>query len=176
MNPPVVMSLKCAVLFSLSLLMVPVADAAAADPVSTLLPGADQKVLWLTPGLKQRIEAVLGHAYPGLRIRYWQAGSRTAWILDEIGKEQPITAGITIESGHIVDMRVLGYRESRGGEVQQAFFTRQFSGAALDSGKDALNRRIDGITGATLSVSAMRKMAALALLLDSQRPQSSSGQ
>lgn len=135
------------------------------------LSAPEMKVLWLTPALKQRAEAILGHAYAGLRVRYWQQGDRTVWVLDEIGKEQPITAGIVVESGRIADMRVLTYRESRGGEVQQAFFLRQFKDAVLTPPKDVLSRRVDGITGATLSVWAMQKMARLALLFDSQRSQ-----
>ncbi|RZU44954.1 FMN-binding protein [Fluviicoccus keumensis] len=165
------MPLKSAVSLMLVGLLAAAVPALAADPapVSRLLPGGEQKMLWLTPELKQRVEGILGHAYAGLRVRYWQAGGRTAWVLDEVGKEQPITAGITIEQGHIVDMQVLAYRESRGGEVQQPFFTRQFNGATLNGGKDMLDRRVDGITGATLSVNAMQKMARVALLLDSRR-------
>ena len=43
-------------------------------------------------------------------------------------------------------------------------FTQQFNHAALT--KDVtLNQSIDGITGATMSVSAMKKIARIALLL-----------
>jgi len=126
------------------------------------------KVLWLNPVLKQRSATILGHAYQGLRVRYWQEGARTAWILDEIGKEQPITTGIIIENNKIVAMQVLAYRESRGGEVQQDFFTKQFKEAHLTE-NDKLNKKIDGITGATLSVWALQKMARLALLFDAHK-------
>lgn len=124
--------------------------------------------LWLKPALKQRAEQILQHPYQGMRLKYWQAGSRSAWVLDEIGKEQPITTGVVIDSGKIVAVEVLAYRESRGGEVQQNFFTRQFQGAILGK-DDALSKRIDGITGATLSVNAMQKIARIALLLDAAR-------
>jgi hypothetical protein len=82
---------------------------------------SQSKVLWLNQSLKKRAATILGHSYQGLRVRYWQDGVRTAWILDEIGKEQPITTGIIIENNKIVAMQVLVYRESRGGEVQQDF-------------------------------------------------------
>ena len=114
---------------------------------------SQSKVLWLNQSLKKRAATILGHSYQGLRVRYWQDGVRTAWILDEIGKEQPITTGIIIENNKIVAMQVLVYRESRGGEVQQDFFTKQFK----------------NITGATLSVWALQKMARLALLFDAQK-------
>jgi hypothetical protein len=129
---------------------------------------AQTKMLWLNPVLKQRSAAILGHAYQGLRVRYWQEGARTAWILDEIGKEQPITTGIIVENNKIVAMQVLAYRESRGGEVQQDFFTKQFKEASLTE-NDKLNKKIDGITGATLSVWALQKMARLALLFDAHK-------
>ena len=41
-----------------------------------------QQVLWLTQTMKAEIRQVFGKDYPGLRIRYWQSGARTAWILE----------------------------------------------------------------------------------------------
>lgn len=123
---------------------------------------APAQMLWLTPAVKQRAAAILDHAYPGLRVKYWAQGKRTAWVLDEIGKEQAITVGVVVEQGRIVQLQVLAYRESRGGEVRHGFFTRQFQNAALQPG-DKLDRTIDGITGATLSVNALRRVARLAL-------------
>lgn len=120
------------------------------------------RMLWLTPPVKQRATMILGHAYPGLRVKYWAEGERTAWVLDEIGKEQPITTGVVVEQGRIVQLRVLAFRESRGGEIQHGFFTRQFKSATLKPG-DTLDHAIDGITGATLSVSAVSRVARLAL-------------
>ena len=128
----------------------------------------ENKVLWLNKPLQQRAATILGHNYQGLRVRYWQSGNRSAWILDEIGKEQPITTGIVVENNQIVAVDVLVYRESRGGEVQQNFFTKQFEGLTLDK-NDKLSKKIDGITGATLSVWALQKVARLALMFDSQK-------
>lgn len=125
----------------------------------------EPRTLWLSVQLKQRAEQVLGHPPGQLRVRYWRTGERTAWILDEIGKTHPITFGVVVEGGAIAAIRVLEFRESRGDEVRHPFFTRQFEGVSL-SGDDArLDRDIDGISGATLSVWAMRKVARLALLL-----------
>ncbi|HEX4869834.1 MAG TPA: FMN-binding protein [Moraxellaceae bacterium] len=119
-------------------------------------------MLWLTPPVKARAAAILGHDFPGLRTRYWRQGERTAWVLDHVGKEQPITMGVVVEKGQILNIEVLAYRESRGGEIRHGFFRRQFERAALKPG-DRLDRDIDGITGATLSVTAMTKVARLAL-------------
>ncbi len=122
------------------------------------------KVLWLTGERRKQVSRILGHPPPKLRVRYWLRGQRSAWILEEIGKERPITVGIVIEDDRVVEVRVLVYRESRGHEVRHPFFTRQFEGARLKQG-DKLDRRIDGISGATLSVRALKRLVRLALWL-----------
>lgn len=123
-----------------------------------------EKVLWVDRELRASIEEILGHPLSALRIRYWRNESTTAWILDEIGKEKPITIGVTVTDGAIGSVKILEFRESRGWEVRYPFFTDQFTGAGLDRRRE-LDRRIDGITGATLSVRAVDKIARVALYL-----------
>lgn len=125
------------------------------------------EVLWLTAELRPAVRAILGRDIAAARLRYWRVGHRTAWVLEEIGKEMPITAGIVVEDNHIERMRILVYRESRGGEVQSPAFTRQFADARLTT-EQQLDRHIDGIAGATLSVRALNRLARLALLLHQQ--------
>jgi len=127
--------------------------------------------LWLTGDLRESIEKALGHKFAALRVRYWRAGNTTAWILDEIGKELPITIGVTVCNDAIADVRVLEFRESRGWEVRYPFFTDQFRNARLDDA-GRLDRGIDGITGATLSVRAVERVAKVALLLHDSVSQS----
>lgn len=140
-----------------------------------------QSALWLTSALKSEIQRDFNYQIRGLRIKYWEENGRTAWILDEIGKEQPITLGIVIENDTIDSVSVLIYRESRGGEIRYPFFTDQFKSIQLiDTNADKnsakkekkdkkkkykLNKRIDGITGATLSVNATKKITKVALFL-----------
>ncbi len=123
------------------------------------------EVVWLTGERKQVVEEILGHPYAALRVRYWRKGGRSAWILEEIGKELPITVGIAVNDQRIEAIRVLVFRESRGWEIRHSFFTDQFRAARLNDDKQ-LDRHIDGISGATLSVRAMKKLARLALYLD----------
>jgi FMN-binding domain len=125
------------------------------------------KTLWLDKRIKAKAKTILQHDYAGLRVRYWQDGARTLWVLDETGKYEPITVGVIIENGAIAQLTVLAYRESRGWEVKHDFFTRQFIGATLPK-KQKLDRRISGISGATLSVRALKKLARLALYFDQQ--------
>lgn len=122
-------------------------------------------VVWMNDELRQIATEVLGHKPVTLRTRYWYNETRTVWILDEIGKEKPITLGIVIEGQAIKLLRVLEFRESRGWEISYPFFADQFEGIGLHrSGK--LSGRIDGISGATLSVNAATRSARFALILD----------
>lgn len=123
------------------------------------------KVLWLTQEVEVGVARILGHPPAQLRQRYWTDGKKTAWVLEEIGKEEPITAGFVVKDRRIEQTRVLVYRESRGMEVRYPAFINQFTGAALTGGS-RLDRPIDGISGATLSVGAMERMARTALYFD----------
>lgn len=131
--------------------------------------GFEKKVIWPDSNMQAAMEEILGHRYKGLRIRYWINGGRTAWILEEIGKEKPITTGIVIDNNKIERVKILAFRESRGWEVKHEFFTDQFKQASLanDNVSEAnqLDRSIDNISGATLSVRAVSKLSRIALLL-----------
>ena len=126
-----------------------------------------QQMLWLSPLQKTEAEQLANHPL-GPRLRYFHTGERTAWVLDEIGKELPITVGVVIEHRQIISLQVLEFREIRGSEVRQRFFTDQFNGVSLKPDNHGLSARIDGITGATLSVRALKKMAKLALYFHQQ--------
>lgn len=121
-----------------------------------------QKTLWLTEDIRSQAAKILGHQLAGLRVRYSQSGDKTAWILEEIGKEMPITIGVVVADNRIQQVKILAYRESRGGEVRYSAYTQQYRGATLTE-ELGLSQNIDGITGATLSVWAVNKVAALAL-------------
>jgi len=130
------------------------------------------QALWINKEQRAQVENILDHSFRGLRIRYWGRGEQTAWIFEEIGKELPITVGVSVDGSGIVGVSILEYRESRGGEVRYPFFTSQFKGLELVE-KDQrykLSDYIDGITGATLSVKALKKVATLALFCHSLSP------
>jgi hypothetical protein len=137
-------------------------EAFVAEVFGTLPP---PRVLWLSREVQAGAAAILDHPPANLRQRYWSDGAKSVWILEEIGKEELITAGFVISQGHIDHARVLAYRESRGQEVRHPSFLKQFAGAGLDK-SDRLDRGIDGISGATLSVHAMERMARLALYFE----------
>lgn len=122
------------------------------------------QVVWMRGELRKKVADILGHNYAGLRIRYWQDEQQSVWVLEEIGKTEPITFGVVVVGNKIQRIKVLAFRESRGDEIRHPAFTRQFEQAELDD--EQLDRHIDGISGATLSVRAMTKVARLALYLD----------
>lgn len=124
------------------------------------------QVISLTSAQSKQLKSIFGHKYASKKVRYWQSSGKTAWILEEVGKSEPITAGIVVKDAKITELKVLVYRESHGWEVTRPFFTKQFVGTSLN-GK-TLNKEVDGIVGATLSVNALKKLSAAALYLTQQ--------
>ncbi len=124
----------------------------------------DPKRITLSGDLSKEIKKILGHRYKKIRVPYWQDGCRSAWILEEIGKERYITTGFVVNSQGLEKVKVLIFRESRGWEVKHDFFGEQFVNANLTK-KNKLDKRIDNISGATLSVNAVTNISRMALLL-----------
>lgn len=170
------MNLKTGIAALLLALTAAAANATAADvylePEKFLSEAFDgnvpkPSVLWIAGDTRDAVEKILGHSAGALRVRYWARGKRSAWILEEIGKTEPITTGIVVDNGAIARVNVLVYRESRGWEVRYPFFTDQFKGATLTA-MNELDNNINGISGATLSVRALTRLARIALLLDAR--------
>jgi hypothetical protein len=140
-----------------------------AEFIAEAFSGANEspKIIWLTQEIQSDIKKILTHNYPSLRLRYWRRNDTTAWILEETGKERPITLGVVVKADRIERLSVLIFREKRGDEIRHAFFTDQFARLTLNSDLK-LNDDIDGISGATLSVRAAEKIARLALYLHKQ--------
>ncbi len=122
------------------------------------------ETIWLVDSLQSEIIKILEHKYPAKRVKYWRQGEVTAFILEEIGKEEPITLGIVVKGSQIGMVKVLIFRESRGWEIRYPNFTDQFRDASLQNDLK-LSRSVDGISGATLSVNAAIRLSRLALLL-----------
>ena len=123
-------------------------------------------MLILNGDMQSQIRQVFGRAYPQARLRYWKSADRTAWIFDDVGKEGyvPTTCGFVVSNGRIETARVLVYRESRGEQVAEPAFLHQLEGAAASGNR--LDRGVDAISGATLSVEMMQRMARTALTFD----------
>ena len=125
------------------------------------------KTLNIDYSIRKQAGKILRHKYRPRQINYWRYKNKTVWILDEIGKVKPITTGIIVNDGKIETLKVLIYRESHGWEVKYPSFTDQFNEAMLKD-NNKLDRHIDGISGATLSVKALTRLGQLALLFHKQ--------
>ena len=121
--------------------------------------------VWVIGDLRDNINAVInGAENTPVRYRYWRRDNRTLWVLDSVARTMPITAGVVVEDGKILDISVLTYRESRGHEVQCRAHRAQYYGATI-SPENTLDLPINGISGSTLSVNSMKRMVRIALLL-----------
>ncbi len=121
--------------------------------------------VWVIGDLRDNINEVINNAESTpVRYRYWREDNRTLWVLDSVARTMPITAGVVVEDGKILDISVLTYRETRGHEVQSRVHRAQYYGAAITH-NNSLDKPINGISGSTLSVISMKRMARIALLL-----------
>ncbi len=88
-----------------------------------------------------------------------------ALTLDEIGKSEPITFTVGLDpAGRVMQVILLVFRESRGGEVRDKRFLKQFKGK---SASDAIqvNDDILNYSGATLSSKAIARGVRKAIAL-----------
>src|SRR5439155_4668927 len=78
-------------------------------------------------------------------------------VMNEIGKSEPITFMVVMNPEHrVVDVLVMVFRESRGAEIREKRFLRQFQGKK--SGDPiAINNDIVNYSGATLSSRAITR-------------------
>ena len=120
--------------------------------------------------VKEIAQKIMGSNYKKIRMKYWRQDQKTAWILERIGKVELITAGFIVENCRISSVHVLVYRETHGWEVKYPSFRDQFVGVNMIAGYK-LDKSIDGISGATLSVNSMEKMTRLALAMNSLVPE-----
>jgi hypothetical protein len=124
----------------------------------------EQKLI-LDAEAKSDIQTILGARYTQSTMSYWREGGKTIWILQARGKVNLVDAGFVIEQGRILRCEVLAFRETRGRQIRSKRFLKQLNGLFLNN-KGELSRDIDGYSGATYSVNAMRRMAQWALYLD----------
>ena len=76
------------------------------------------KKLWIRKEMQNEIQKIMDRKLKTLRLRYWAQNGRFACILEEIGKEKPITVGYVVNGAEIEKVKVLVFRETRGWEVR----------------------------------------------------------
>ena len=124
----------------------------------------------LTAEQRKTLEENTGLRFPESEYPVFIATSKGqfdgyAVILNEIGKHENITFIVGVSpKGKVLDVAVMEYRESRGGEVKEQRFLSQFRGKQ-SSDPIRVNQDIVNYTGATLSSYAISRGVRRALAL-----------
>jgi thiamine biosynthesis lipoprotein len=124
----------------------------------------------LTPEQRKTLEENTGLRFPEADYPAFTATTKGqtdghAVILNEIGKHENITFIVGVSpKGKVMEVAVMEYRESRGGEVKEQRFLSQFHGKQA-SDPIRVNQDIVNYTGATLSSYAIARGVRRALAL-----------
>jgi len=133
------------------------------DGVKIMLPKSERirkDVIKLSPEKKTQIEERIGWKFPeqSFEVYIGETGTEVdgyALVQNTIGKHKPMTYMVGVDSkGHVSDVELLVFRESRGSEIRQKRFNAQYEGkTVLDPVR--INKDIINISGATMSVRSM---------------------
>ena len=109
---------------------------------------------------KMVIEERIGWKFPenDFEVYIGETGAKTdgyALVQNTIGKHKPMTYMVGVDNtGHVLNVELLVFREARGSEVRTKRFNVQYEGkTVLDPVR--LNKDIINISGATMSVRSM---------------------
>ena len=114
----------------------------------------------LTSEKKAQIEDRIGWKFPEefFEVYIGETGPQIdgyALVQNTIGKHKPMTYMVGIDNtGHVLNVELLVFRESRGSEVRTKRFNVQYEGKTV-SDPVRLNKDIVNISGATMSVRSM---------------------
>ncbi|MBH0179160.1 MAG: FMN-binding protein [Nitrospira sp.] len=133
------------------------------EGVKIMLPKSERirkDVIKLSPEKKAQIEERIGWKFPeqSFEVYIGETGTEVdgyALVQNTIGKHKPMTYMVGVDSkGHVSDIELLIFRESRGSEIRQKRFNAQYEGkTVLDPVR--INKDIINISGATMSVRSM---------------------
>jgi len=133
------------------------------EGVKIILPKSERirkDMIKLSPEKKAQIEERIGWKFPeqAFEVYIGETGDHIdgyALIQNTIGKHKPMTYMVGIDStGHVSDVELLIFRESRGSEIRQKRFNAQYEGKTVND-PVRLNKDIINISGATMSVRSM---------------------
>ena len=124
----------------------------------------------LDPTVRADVEQRLGRPVPEQSFAFYVGRSASGVegygvVLEELGKHEPITFFVAISpKGSVKDVMVLEYRETRGGDVRQKGFLKQYVGKTSHDPLE-LEEDITPISGATISARAMSDGVKKALVI-----------
>ncbi|MEI8015087.1 MAG: FMN-binding protein [Nitrospiraceae bacterium] len=114
----------------------------------------------LTSEKKAQVEDRIGWKFPEefFEVYIGETGPQIdgyALVQNTIGKHKPMTYMVGIDNtGHVLNVELLVFREARGSEVRTKRFNVQYEGKTV-SDPVRLNKDIVNISGATMSVRSM---------------------
>ena len=124
----------------------------------------------IPPKVKNEIEITIKQRFFSEVIFVWSVTENDSLIglglMDNVyGKAQPITfLTLFTLDGNVHSNHIIKYREEHGGQVANKDWNKQFVG--FDKNSD-INKKVDGISGATISVNSIKKgVAKLIILFD----------
>jgi Na+-translocating ferredoxin:NAD+ oxidoreductase RnfG subunit len=133
------------------------------EGVKIMLPTSERvrkDVIKLSPEKKAQIEERIGWKFPEQSFEVYIGETGTdvdgyALVQNTIGKHKPMTYMVGVDSkGHVSDVELLVFRESRGSEIRQKRFNAQYEGKTVND-PVRINKDITNISGATMSVRSM---------------------
>ncbi len=133
------------------------------EGVKIMLPKSERirkEVIKLSPEKKAQIEERIGWKFPeqSFEVYIGESGDKIdgyALVQNTIGKHKPMTYMVGIDNtGHVSDVELLIFRESRGSEIRQKRFNAQYEGKTVTD-PVRINKDIINISGATMSVRSM---------------------
>jgi Na+-translocating ferredoxin:NAD+ oxidoreductase RnfG subunit len=133
------------------------------DALKLMFPQSERirkEVLKISPEKKLPIEERIGWKFPedSFEVYVGETGIQIdgyALVQNTIGKHKPMTYMVGVDNtGHVLNVELLVFREARGSEVRTKRFNVQYEGkTVLDPVR--LNKDIINISGATMSVRSM---------------------
>ena len=133
------------------------------DALKLMFPQSERirkEVLKLSSEKKLQIEERIGWKFPeeSFEVYVGETGTQIngyALVQNTIGKHKPMTYMVGVDNtGHVLNVELLVFREARGSEVRTKRFNVQYEGKTA-SDPVRLNNDIINISGATMSVRSM---------------------
>ncbi len=133
------------------------------EGVKIMLPKSERvrkDVITLSQEKKTQVEERIGWKFPehSFEVYIGETGAQIdgyVLVQNTIGKHKPMTYMVGVDSrGHVSNVELLVFRESRGSEIRRKRFNAQYEGkTVLDPVR--INKDIINISGATMSVRSM---------------------
>jgi len=133
------------------------------EALKLMFPKSEQirkDLIRLTSEKKTLIEERIGWKFPedAFEVYIGETGTQIdgyALIQNTIGKHKPMTYMVGVDNtGHVLNVELLVFREARGSEVRTKRFNVQYEGKTA-SDPVRINKDIINISGATMSVRSM---------------------